>query len=87
MEIKPIRNEADYDAALTAIDGLMGAPANTTEGDHCCPTNLGVWRVEVERFLSPAVLVGAVTIAVPLTSWYGELKLSVFWSRRFSLGL
>ncbi len=26
-------------------------------------------------------------IAVPLTSWYGELKLSVFWSRRFSLGL
>ncbi len=28
-----------------------------------------------------------IDIAVPLTSWYGELKLSVFWSRRFSLGL
>ncbi len=28
---------------------------------HCCPTNFVVWRVEVERFLVPAVLVGAVT--------------------------
>ena len=33
MEIKPIRNEADYDAALKAIDGLMGAAANTPEDD------------------------------------------------------
>ena len=33
MEIKPIRNEADYDAALETIDGLMGAPADTPEGD------------------------------------------------------
>ena len=33
MEIKPIRNEADYDAALAAIDRLMGAPADTPEGD------------------------------------------------------
>ena len=27
MNIKPIKSEADYDAALTAIDGLMGAAA------------------------------------------------------------
>ncbi len=33
MEIKPIRNEADYDAALAAIDRLMGVPAETPEGD------------------------------------------------------
>ncbi len=33
MEIKPIRNEADYDAALESIDELMGAPTNTAEGD------------------------------------------------------
>ena len=33
MEIKPIRNEADYDAALATVDRLMGAPANTPEGD------------------------------------------------------
>ena len=35
--------------------------ALSTLVDHCCPTNFVVWRVEVERFLVPAVLVGAVT--------------------------
>ena len=29
MNIKPIRNERDYDAALAAIDLLMGAEPNT----------------------------------------------------------
>ena len=33
MTIKPIRNEADYGAALEAIDGLMGAAPNTPDGD------------------------------------------------------
>ena len=33
MEIKPIRNEADYDAALKAVDGLMGAASNSPEED------------------------------------------------------
>ena len=33
MTIKPIRNEADYDAALDAIDDLMGADPNTPDGD------------------------------------------------------
>ena len=33
MTIRPIRNEADYDAALEAIDGLMGAAPNTPDGD------------------------------------------------------
>lgn len=33
MNIKPIRNERDYDAALAAIDLLMGAEPNTPEGD------------------------------------------------------
>ena len=33
MNIKPIKNEADYDAALAAIDNLMGAAPDTPEGD------------------------------------------------------
>ena len=33
MTIRPIRNEADYDAALDAIDGLMGTDPNTPDGD------------------------------------------------------
>lgn len=33
MHIKPIRSEADYDAALAAIDRLMGAAPDTPEGD------------------------------------------------------
>ena len=33
MDFKPIRTEADYDLALTTIDGLMGAAPDTREGD------------------------------------------------------
>ena len=33
MTIKPIRSEEDYDAALEAIDGLMGVAPNTPAGD------------------------------------------------------
>ena len=32
-EIKPIGSEADYEAALEAIDRLMGAAPDTAEGD------------------------------------------------------
>ncbi|MCY4596192.1 MAG: hypothetical protein OXC19_15510 [Bryobacterales bacterium] len=34
MRIKPIKCDADYEAALTAIDGLMCAPPDTPEGDE-----------------------------------------------------
>ena len=34
MNIKLIKSEADYDAALTAINGLMGAAPDTPEGDE-----------------------------------------------------
>ena len=33
MNVRPIKSEADYDAALAAIDGLMGAAPDTPEGD------------------------------------------------------
>ena len=32
--IKPIKNEADYDSALTDIDNLMGAAPNTPESNE-----------------------------------------------------
>ena len=34
MDIMPIRCEVDYDAALGAIDSLMGAAPDTPEGDR-----------------------------------------------------
>ena len=34
MDIKPIRTEADYRAALEQIEALMTAEANTPEGDR-----------------------------------------------------
>jgi HTH-type transcriptional regulator/antitoxin HigA len=34
MEIKPIRTEADYEAALQEIDRLWGAPYGSPEGDR-----------------------------------------------------
>jgi HTH-type transcriptional regulator/antitoxin HigA len=33
MDIKPIRTRADYRAALKEIEKLMGAKANTPEGE------------------------------------------------------
>jgi HTH-type transcriptional regulator/antitoxin HigA len=34
MDIRPIKTEADYEAALTEIERLMDAEANTAEGDR-----------------------------------------------------
>lgn len=34
VEIRPIRNEADYDAALAAVDALMDAEPGTPDGDR-----------------------------------------------------
>ena len=34
MHVKPIKSEADYDAALVMIDGLMGAAPDTPAGDE-----------------------------------------------------
>lgn len=34
MEIKPIRNDADYEAALHRIEELWGAPSESSEGDE-----------------------------------------------------
>jgi HTH-type transcriptional regulator/antitoxin HigA len=34
MEIRPIRNQADHDAALRRIEVLWGAPAGTSAGDE-----------------------------------------------------
>ena len=50
MEIKPIRNEADYDAALEAIDGLMGAAPDTPEGDKLEVLVTLVEAYEAERW-------------------------------------
>jgi HTH-type transcriptional regulator/antitoxin HigA len=33
-EVKPIRSEADYEAALTEVERLWGAPPGTTRGDR-----------------------------------------------------
>lgn len=34
MNVKPIRTKADYRAALKDVEGLMGAKANTAEGER-----------------------------------------------------
>ena len=34
MQIKPIKTEADYEAALKQIDSLMDAELNTAQGDQ-----------------------------------------------------
>ena len=46
--IKPIKNEADYDSALTAIDALMGAAPGTPESDglEILVTLVGAYEAE-----------------------------------------
>jgi HTH-type transcriptional regulator/antitoxin HigA len=34
IQVRPIRSEADYDAALERIDALMGAKPGSAEGDE-----------------------------------------------------
>ena len=50
METKPIRSEADYDATLAAIDRLMGAPADTPEGEALDVLVTLVEAYEAERW-------------------------------------
>lgn len=34
MDVKPIKTEGDYDAALVEIDRLMGSPLGSCDGDN-----------------------------------------------------
>ena len=44
MDIKPIKTESDYNAALVEIEHLMEADLNTPEGDKLdVLTTLGTW--------------------------------------------
>lgn len=45
MNIKPLKNETDYDAALTRIDQLMDSELGTSEGDE-----LDVLSVLIEKY-------------------------------------
>ena len=33
-DVKPVRTEADYEAALETVERLWGAKSGTPEGDH-----------------------------------------------------
>ncbi len=54
MTIRPVRTEADYDAALAEIDRLMGAAPGTPEGDA-----LEVLVTLVERYEAEHWVIGA----------------------------
>ena len=47
MDIKPIKSELDYDAALKRIEALWDAKKNTVEGDE-----LEIWVTLVEAYES-----------------------------------
>ena len=50
MNIKPIKSEADYDKALTAIDDLMGAAPDTPKSDKLEVLVTLVEAYEAERW-------------------------------------
>ena len=45
MRIKPIKNDADYQAALTAVERIFDAAPNTPEGDR-----LEVWTTLIAAY-------------------------------------
>ena len=50
MDIKPIRTEADYDAALERVDALMEADFGTPEGDELDVLSMLVDAYEQRHF-------------------------------------
>ena len=50
LTIRRIKSEADYESVLETIDGLMGAPADTPEGDALEVLVTLVEAYEVERW-------------------------------------
>ena len=50
MNIKPIKSEADYNRALSVIDGLMGATPDTPESDELRVLVILVEAYEAERW-------------------------------------
>ncbi|HEW98224.1 MAG: transcriptional regulator [Candidatus Parabeggiatoa sp. nov. 3] len=53
MEIKPIRVEADYEAALKEIEALFDARANTPEGDRLEVLSILVEAYENQHYSIP----------------------------------
>ncbi|HDN27793.1 MAG TPA: transcriptional regulator [Thioploca sp.] len=53
MEIKPIRTEADYEAALKEIEVLFDAKANTPEGDRLEVLSILVEEYENKHYSIP----------------------------------
>jgi HTH-type transcriptional regulator/antitoxin HigA len=53
MKIKPIRTEADYEAALKEIEALFEAKANTAEGDRLEVLALLVEEYEKKHYSIP----------------------------------
>ena len=54
MDIKPIRTEQDYDAAMERIGALWGAPMGSPEGDELEVLSILVERFEFEHHAIPA---------------------------------
>jgi HTH-type transcriptional regulator/antitoxin HigA len=50
MDIRPIKTEADYEAALAEIEGLMGAQADSPEGDRLEVLSILVEAFEARRY-------------------------------------
>jgi HTH-type transcriptional regulator/antitoxin HigA len=50
MDIRPIKTEADYEATLAEIEGLMGAQADSPEGDRLEVLSLLVEAFEARRY-------------------------------------
>lgn len=50
MELRPIRNEHDYNAALERLDIIFDAPANTPDGDEAEILSLIIEKYEDEYY-------------------------------------
>ncbi|HEY3951207.1 helix-turn-helix domain-containing protein [Phenylobacterium sp.] len=82
MDIRPIRTEADHDAAVREIERLWGAAEGTPEGDALDVLITLVDAYETEHFKLPAVSPVEIVKQVMAERGYTQVDLGkVFGSR------
>ena len=81
MRVAPIRTERDYEAALTAIEGLMDAEAGTPEGDRLDVLVTLVEAYEARRWaIDPPDPIDAIKLRIEQRGLSRRFLLKIFGS-------
>lgn len=78
MDIKPIKTESDYQAALREIEGLMDAQPDTLEGDRLDIMTTLIEAYEARHYpIDPPVLTETPERSYQLTQYEPEFEIQM----------